>query len=325
MEVERMSSGVAVVFRKYGVLFITALVFVFFAASEKFFYSPGNLLILLQQTSYYAIISVGLTAVVAAGEFDISFTSVLSFSAVLTIYLIKHGVNLYLSWGFAFLSAILIMLFTSFFVINLRVNSFIASLGTQALVAGVAKMLTRGGTIYMASYPKYFTLLGGSYVFKIIPVAALIGIGLSIIAVLILEYSRLGRTIHAAGINEEAAAHAGIDARKVKRRAYIFFGATLGLSGIMMVSMLGQGSPVIGNSYLFPCITATLLGAAFLRDGVPNAYGSLVASLLLAIFDNGSIHVKIPQGGLVKAVILLTSVAIVSVLNKRRMKGTPMV
>jgi predicted ABC-type sugar transport system permease subunit len=65
------------------------------------------------------------------------------------------------------------------------------------------------------------------------------------------------------------------------------------------------------------------LGAVFLRDGMPNIWGTIVGALLLAVLENGFIMVNMPffMKEIVLGSVLIISVTIVAVLKKGEIPG----
>src|SRR5260221_14598386 len=68
-------------------------VFCIFAAASPNFLNPTNLLNILKQVSFLAILGLGFGLAFIAAELDLSFASVCSFAAVVVGGLIHHRVN----------------------------------------------------------------------------------------------------------------------------------------------------------------------------------------------------------------------------------------
>ena len=60
-----------------------------------------------------------------------------------------------------------------------------------------------------------------------------------------------------------------------------------GVTGIVLASSLGSGSPTGGNSYLLPAFAAVFLGATQLKNGRFNAWGTVIAVILLGTGTTG--------------------------------------
>jgi len=84
-----------------------------------------------------------------------------------------------------------------------------------------------------------------------------------------------------------------------------------------MASMFGVGNPEMAGSFLFPAIIATFLGAVFLREGIPNVIGTIVAAMLMAEIANGLVMIGSPLyvKEVIQGAILLGSVTMISLLK----------
>ena len=71
--------------RRWILLIIIVLLGIVFAASSGTFLKPANLLNIVRQTSIMSILAIGITFVIVAGEIDLSFSSIVSMSAVLML------------------------------------------------------------------------------------------------------------------------------------------------------------------------------------------------------------------------------------------------
>lgn len=64
-------------------------------------------------------------------------------------------------------------------------------------------------------------------------------------------------------------------------------GLISGTAGIAIGSLFEAANLLSGGSFLFPTVIVTLLGAVFLKEGVPNILGTVVAAVLIAELANG--------------------------------------
>ena len=118
-------------------------VFLFFAITQPAsFLSVGNLTNILVQAAPIMIMAVGLVFVLSAGEIDLSFGSVVALSA-LTAAMVLQSTG---SWPMAVLSALgvglAVGLLNGVFVAAVRLPSFLVTLATMGLVAGIAREVT---------------------------------------------------------------------------------------------------------------------------------------------------------------------------------------
>lgn len=315
------------VFLRYGVLLVTIGLFVVFAFLEPRFLTPRNVFKIIGQGGVIGLLALGLTVIVVSGEFDISFASIATLCGVISVHLMGgFGFNPYLVWAICIALAVGISLANAVNIVSIGVPSFVATLGMKALLDGISLWITGGAVIYYAVMPTAFPVIGRAMIGGLIPSPVIsFAIG-AVILVVFLEYTYFGRYMYAVGGGLEAARHAGLNVRKVKYWSFLVMGIIAGLSGLIIASTLGTGNPVMGEGYLFPAIIATFLGAIFLREGLPNALGTVVAAMLLAIIANGLVMVGLPLfvKEIVQGAILATSVAIVSILKPGGIPGVKM-
>jgi ribose/xylose/arabinose/galactoside ABC-type transport system permease subunit len=305
--------------RKWGLLLVVVLLGIVFGIMEPSFLIRDNIINILRQTAIMGILAVGLTFVVVTGEMDLSFSMTASLCAVLMLFLCLQQANVILSWLIMFALGIIIGLFNAFVVVKARIPSLLGTIGSQLVLSGIVAWIAKGATIWTAKYTPLFVMPGRGIILGFIPVPVVILLGVSLVALIILEKSVLGRYFYAVGGNARAADHAGINTKKMKILAYVFMGFLASLSGIVIAAQFVSATPSVGTSYLFPAIIAVYLGSIFLKDGVPNLCGTIVAALFLSVLSNGfnliglrSWHLSFAQG-----LIMLLAIGIQN-LSKRK-------
>ena len=322
---ERSFLGTLVI--KYGLLIAAIALFIIFAFLEPRFVTPRNIFKIIGQGSIIGLLALGLTAIVVVGEFDISFAAVATLCCVLSVFLIGAlGMNIFLAWGICIALSIGISLVNAVNIVHIGVPSFIATLGMMGLLEGISLWITGGGVIYYAIMPAGFKSIGRAMIGNLVPSPAIsFAIG-AIILIIFLDFTYMGRYFYAVGSSSQAARHTGLNVAKAKFLAFFVMGAIAGLSGIIMASMFGGGNPIMGGGYLFPAVIATFLGAIFLKEGLPNTLGTVVAAMLLAIITNGLVMVGLPLyiKEMVQGIILAVSVAIVCMLKPGGIPGVKM-
>jgi len=306
--------------RRYGVLIALCMLFIMFSLMEPHFYALRNILTIIRQAAILGILSLGLTIVVISGEFDISFAANATFAGVLSVILLKSGVNLYASCLIGWVGSVAVSLFNAITILYIGIPSFIATLGMMAALTGISRFLTGGATCYSAYFPASFALLGRAFAFKIVPIPAITFALVSAIALTLLGNTRRGRYLYVTGANPSAASRAGINVRRMKLTALVICGLCSGLAGLTTVSMLGSANPVICDGYLMPAIIGCFLGAVFLKGGIPNVAGTVVSCLLLAVLANGFVMIGLAfyMKEIIQGIILLVSVGTVALLRKGR-------
>ncbi len=97
-----------------------------------------------------------------------------------------------------------------------------------------------------------------------------------ILGSLLLNRSVYGRWLYASGGNERAAELSGVPVKSVKIRAYVISGVCAAIAGVILTSELTSAGPTQGTSYELTAIAAVVIGGAALTGGRGNIRGTLL-------------------------------------------------
>jgi len=270
-------------FNNIGAIYVLLIQFVLFAIwIPEIFLTRATVYQVLNNNAIIGLAALSIIIPLAAGVFDLSFAYVMSLSGVTTAYLVANfHWPLLLAIGFALLVSAFVGLINAIVVVTLRVESLIGTLATGSIVMALINMVTNDvpitDSVLLGSFSKLgqTQLLGG----VTLPVAYLF------VAVVILwfllEHTPTGRRLYAVGFNAEAARLAGIPVRRLQFRSLLMSALMAGFTGIVLASYLGSGSPTGGTPYLLPAFAAVFLGATQFKHGRFNAWGTVVAVLML--------------------------------------------
>jgi len=310
---------------KYFLLMAIVVVSITFGLKEPSFRKIGNLLDIIRSGSIIGLMGIGISYAMIAGEFDFSIGAVATFTACITGLLLANPNfnNFLLAMFISIALACVIGLVNAFNTLKIGIPAFIATLGLATLLNGLTKYITGGGVFYALNWPKTFVLLGQGMINKIIPIPAIIFFIGFLFAWNHTERTKVGRYLFAVGSNAVAAAHVGINVKKTKAIAFIFSAFFAGFAGIIQGSTLGSITPGMGDGNLLPAISAAMLGATFLRPGIPNIPGSVIGALLLAVISNGltMIGASFFMKDIIQGIILLISVGIIATIKEGNLAG----
>lgn len=265
--------------RRYGVIIAWLAVIVFFSIVEPdTFPTTRTLEVILSSQAVLVLLTIGLIAALAAGEFDLSIGGVMSVSLVLTGYLnVLHDWPIIPVIALAVLMGVFVGCVNAFFVIRLGVDSFIVTLGTgTALVGagyGISSLTTASISPGLVSAMRT-ELLG-------LPLIFYYALILTAVAWYVFSYTPLGRYLYFVGAGRDVARLAGIPVNRIRAGALIFTATIAAVAGVAQAGYLGSSDPNVGNSYLLPTFAAAFLGAATIHPGRFNPWGSFVAVYFL--------------------------------------------
>ena len=270
-------------------LLVALLVWVVFLGfATDGFATRTNVLLVLRQSSTIGIVAIGATLVILLGEIDLSLGAVVSVTGVvLAQLLLVAGLPVGLAALAAVLLGTVLGLVNGLLVTLLKINSFMATLGSMTVLGGLAFLLTGGRTLFGPELAGLVFLANGYVAGVPFPVILLFLFYLA--AWLLLGRTTYGARVFAVGNSARSSYLAGIRVDLVKVGTFALAGTLAGFGGLLQVSRLNAASGGLGTDLLFPVITAVVLGGVSLTGGRGRIPDVLVASIFLATITNGLI------------------------------------
>lgn len=286
---------------RYGtIVVLVGMVVAFSIASPNAFASPGNILAVLTNLAPGAIVAIGLTICLVAGDFDLSVGYQASIAGVFVVGLLsglgifgianasidQTGLPLWLAIPIVLAVGCFFGFINGVVVAKLGVNALIATLGTGTIIFAI-NLLYANGTTYSVRDDGSFLRMSLGKVFGVIPIPIIILVVFIIASWLLLNQTRLGQHIKAVGDDPEAARRLGINVSRTRIYAFMITGFCATAGGILLAASLGSGDANAGDVYLLQAFAAAFLGSAALRDGEFHIIGTILGCLTVAIGFNG--------------------------------------
>ena len=159
----------------------------------------------------------------------------------------------------------------------LRIPPIIATLAASLIVMSVAINVGRGLKL---KPPPLFADLTTLRLFGV-PLVALLALAVSLGVALLLQRTRLGRSIEAVGQNERAARLAGVAVARTRLFVYVFCAGLAGLTGALIAGFAGGNSLDQGQEYLLLTIAVVVIGGTSVSGGRPSVAGIWGAALFM--------------------------------------------
>jgi ribose transport system permease protein len=169
-------------------------------------------------------------------------------------------------------------------VTKAKMPSFIATLATMSIFAGLTLQFSQGNPVKVTD--GMFLALGQGNLLGI-PTPIWIMLVLGVLFGYILARTRYGRELYATGDNADAARLAGISTDRVKIVAFMISGVLAATAGFILTARLGTAQPTAGTGLELAAIAAVIIGGTSLSGGRGALLGTLVGAVLLAMIDNG--------------------------------------
>ena len=279
------------------------------------FFTTENLLNVLRNVSMQGIIALGMTAVIIAGEIDLSVGSAVAFAGCWTAYLTEAFSGL--PSGLAVTFAIIVALATGFAIgtfsgvlrTRFGVPSFISTLALMTGLSGAAELITNG--FPLTPFPGWYNYIGGGYVAGI-PVPALVFVVAFLILHMLMNNTVFGRSVYAVGGNAEAARLSGINVGRIKILVLGLTSTFAAVAGVMQSSEIMSGTATTAKGWELDVIAAVIIGGTSLAGGAGSIRGTMVGIVFLGVIINGMTLMNVSEywQHVVRGILILGAVLI---------------
>jgi ribose transport system permease protein len=272
--------------RRIAGIYLFVLMFLVFALTiPDLFLTSTTWTTLANEQAVTTIVAIGLTFALSAGVFDLSIGAMLGCSAAVVAYLtVNEGWNVWLACVAALVFGVLVGCLNALVVVKFKVDSFIATLGVQAILFALLLRVTEGQQII--GLPTAFLDIA-AYRLAGIPVPFFIMLGIALVGWYVMELTPVGRYIEATGGNKDAARLAGVRTTRLTWLAFVICSVVGAVGGIILLTRISAAGPSTGGDYILPVFAAAFLGRTQFRPGRFNIWGTVLAVYLLAMITKG--------------------------------------
>lgn len=251
-----------------------------FGSINPSYLSLGNLVDILDQATIYGLMALGMTLIIISGGIDLSVGSAFALMGVVIASLAVAGVHPLLVVAAAMVVGLLLGAVNGALVSVIRLQPFIATLGTMSAFRGVAYILS-GGLPILAVPSAYRTMVDGR-VFGSVRVSVFIFIAAAIVFWIVLNKTAFGNSIFAIGGNEEAARLSGLKTVSIKIWIYAVGMLGTSLAVIIQIGKLGTGEASAAQGYELDAIAAVAIGGTSMAGGRGSIVGTVLGAILLS-------------------------------------------
>lgn len=226
------------------------------------------------------IVALALILPLLGGVFDLSIAGTISLSTITVAVLVsRQGWSVPAAIAAALAVSCVAGVVNGILVVTIGINSFIATLGSNAVLLAIAEWLSGG--IQVTGFPDGFNDLATG---EVVPGVQVKVVYLAVLAVLlwyVVEHTPFGRYLQATGDNVEATKLAGVRTARYTFISLVCSAAIAGVAGVVQTANVGAGSATAGSAFLLPAFAAAYLGATQFK-GRFNVWGTLAAIWVLA-------------------------------------------
>ena len=280
----RRTERAAALLQRHGALAVLVLVALVASLVFPSFGTVENAHNIAIQTSFLAIVALGMTFVIISGGIDLSVGSVFALGGVLAAYASRWGLLPALLLPLA--ACGLIGALNGTLVAKARMPAFIVTLASLLGARGLLLAIThQGADTFLVPRGSAFARLGqGTFAGFGYPVY--LAVALFALGGLLLRGTRLGQSLYAVGGSEDAASLMGLPVARIKVSAYVLSGLLAGFAGALNAARLSSGVTILGVGMELDAIAAVVIGGTLLAGGSGTASGTLCGVLLLGTIQN---------------------------------------
>jgi ribose/xylose/arabinose/galactoside ABC-type transport system permease subunit len=285
----------------------------------RIFSTVTNVKFLFYSSAALGVLALAESLCLLSGNFDLSIGSIAGFSAMFTALFVTQwfpgvpapvGIVLILVVG-ATIGAL-----NGFSVAYLGVNPFLQTLAFFIIFRGSVTVMS---TLAIGDLPPIYTYAGGGLLGPVRFAVPLV-LSLYLVAWFVLRYTPFGLAIYATGGDEDSAAEAGIDTRRVVFLMFTLSGLLSGLAGLLLTGFVGAATPGLGDGSVFSAFAAAVIGGVSLFGGRGNVLGAFGGVLLLSALEIGLVQLQVDPEAIraINGGVLLFAVLLYTFENRLR-------
>lgn len=278
-----------------ALLWLTGLVL-----RPDYWWNLSNTFAILLNYTELALITIGLTYVIAAGDIDLSVGAVLALAGSTAAYFLKVlGADPLTAVAMGLLAGMAAGLVNAIVTVGFKLPAFIATLGMFYIARGLAAWFVAGQQL--TGWPEGYNLLGRKVndillhfrislpeglfrsVAEVVSVQTIWMLFVALLAGIVLAYMPFGQKVYATGGNVRAAAYAGINTNRVRFISLLLAALCATMAGIINVAYFRSFNPVAGQFRELDAIAAVIIGGGSIFGGHGTMIGALAGAAVITL------------------------------------------
>lgn len=257
------------------------------------FLAPGfgvnSIRVLISQSLFTFVMSLGLSFVMMTGLFDLSFGTQLLLVTIFSARLAQLAGTAGMLLG-ALLGGILLSMCVGFLYVTLKIPSMVLSLSMVMILEYLGRVLAgTQGAINIGADVTAWGKAPYSYLYTVVAV---------VIYCILVYYTKTGKHLNLVGDNELIALQIGVNVRKTKFLAFSLCGVFCGIGAIMNLCYSGVAAASVGMASLSSVFRPMM--AVMIAMALMNLYQNIVINLYVSMLSviiifNGVIALGIPS------------------------------
>ncbi|ONI91063.1 ATPase [Saccharothrix sp. ALI-22-I] len=247
----------------------------------------------LKYQAELALVVLAEALVLIVGKFDLSLESIVGIAPAIAVFMAVGNTDAFgapwPTWTVLPVALVfggLVGAFNGLLIVKFKLSAFIVTLAMLIALRGLQLALVGGATISnLANRIPVVDYLGSLRV-ATLPLSIWIVVLCFAVGIVVLGYTRVGRSLYAVGGNPAAARAAGIRVERVVWVTLIVAGVLASFAGLMLSARLGSVAANQGSGMIFTVFAAAVIGGISLDGGKGSLFGALTGVALLGLIQN---------------------------------------
>ncbi len=312
---KKYSGGFKAVLSDWMILFLFIALFALCCLNSNF-RTTTNIMNVLRQASFVAIIAMGEFFVILIGEMDMSISSIIGMVSIFFAgFVAKMGMPVWAAFLIVTAMSAAVGVVNGALVVYGKMPSFIATLVIMNMLKGINYIYSDG--LPISGLPSGFGQMALGKI-GIIPVAVILMLITAVILYVFTAHTAVGRSFFAVGGNKEASKLSGLNVNFVTILAFVMSAVLSAVGALGLTSKTLSGNVTLGDNLLFDVMTICVLGGTSLTGGRGRVVGIVIGALFLQVISNIMVLLGINSywQWVVKGIILVVVVLIDSYSKK---------
>jgi simple sugar transport system permease protein len=261
----------------------------FIASSPRVFLKADIYSAVFTTAPIIIILTLSLVFVIASGEIDLSFGSVVGVAGLLFAYVTQWTNNPYLGLMACMLAGVACGLVNGLLITKLRLSSLISTLGMMFLLRGLVMIITegRGVPMFQVADSNFYKIIVGKV--GIFPVQIFWAIGFAVVMWFLFNRFRFGSHVRFIGDNRASAKEMGVNIDRTVLYTFCLVGLAASFAAVLSAMINMNYWPNVGDGYLLIALAAVFLGGTPTWGGVGTIFGAFLGALIISFLEAGII------------------------------------
>ncbi len=312
---KKYGGGMKALLSDWMIVFLFVLLFALCCLNSNF-RNPTNVMNVLRQASFIAIIAMGEFFVILVGEMDMSISSIIGMVSIFFAgFVVNRGIPIWAAFVLVVLMAAGTGVINGVLVVYGKMPSFIATLVIMNMLKGINYIYSDG--LPISGLPESFGRMALGKAAGI-PIAVILMIITAAVLYFFTAHTATGRSFFAVGGNKEAAKLSGLNDKFIVILAFVMSGILSAVGALGLTARTQSGNVTLGDQLLFDVMTICVLGGTSLSGGRGRIAGIVIGALFLQVITNIMVLLGINTywQWVVKGIILVAVVLIDSYSKK---------